>query len=728
MGVGRLGALVLLICLCAGAGTAAAAVPAPARLVARDAPAEPRLGIAESYVAPDAAWALGARWERVIFQWSQIQPSGPSDWSLPTEPSMGQLQADRSRGFDVTGLLINTPAWAQATPAQGVHSPPAGLGLPFDDPGNAWGRYCLAMAKQYKGVVSSWIIWNEPDVWDPQSPFYTWGGDAPTYYQLLKVASQAIKSVDPNAQIVVGGMTFYWDANAGKPQFLSQVLDAAVADPSAAAHNYYFDAVAAHVYTTATNAYWVPYDFTQILSRHGMHHPIWIDEMNVPPYDDPAASLASGAPNATLAQQAAFMVEAYAEARAANVARLEVYKLQDGVPQAGAPYGLIRNDGSQRPAYEALQTVVNELAAMPEARMRSGQHHIAVEFVSGAHRSTVVWNTSPQPYTIALCALGTSARAIDAQGNARPLQKSGPGPGFYQLPLTPATAHGIFDGRDLYYIGGDPLIVEQEGVPASATCAPAVPHDARYFAQTGYRIDNDAFWAYFQARGGLATFGYPVSRTFQLLGFTTQLFQRQAMQLAPDGSVRLLNLLDPGLLPYTQFNGSSFPAADPKMVAAAPAAGSPGYADAIVQFVRASAPDSFQNKPTNFFKTFQGTVSLAQAFPNGGGSPALLPLLNLEVWGAPTSPPTVDPTNSNFIYQRFQRGVMHFDAACSCTQGILFGDYLKEILLGKGMPPDLAGEAEHSPLLQQYDPDSPTWRMRPDALPSTDLTFAFEKG
>lgn len=35
--------------------------------------------------------------------------------------------------------------------------------------------------------------------------------------------------------------------------------------------------------------------------------------------------------------------------------------------------------------------------------------------------------------------------------------------------------------------------------------------DPRYFSQTGYRIDNDAFWNFFQGRGGVSTFGYPVA-------------------------------------------------------------------------------------------------------------------------------------------------------------------------------------------------------------------------
>src|SRR5579884_1112792 len=75
--------------------------------------------------------------------------------------------------------------------------------------------------------------------------------------------------------------------------------------------------------------------------------------------------------------------------------------------------------------------------------------------------------------------------------------------------------------------------------------------DPRYFSQTGYRIDNDKFWDYFQHRGGINTFGYPVSRTFQLLGHQVQIFQRRVLEIEPDGSVGQLNLLDNSLMPYT---------------------------------------------------------------------------------------------------------------------------------------------------------------------------------
>ena len=41
-----------------------------------------------------------------------------------------------------------------------------------------------------------------------------------------------------------------------------------------------------------------------------------------------------------------------------------------------------------------------------------------------------------------------------------------------------------------------------------------------------------------------------------------------------------------------------------------------------------------------------------------------------------------DPGNGGFIYQRFQRGIMHFDNATGVTRGILLADYFKGLVVG----------------------------------------------
>src|SRR5215831_18320621 len=218
--------------------------------------------------------------------------------------------------------------------------------------------------------------------------------------------------------------------------------------------------------------------------------------------------------------------------------------------------------------------------------------------------------------------------------------------------------------------------------PVPSPAASPAPNDARFFAQTGYRIAEDAFWNYFQARGGLRSFGYPVSNAFFLYGTKVQIFQRQIMQLRSDGGAQTMNILDDGLLPYTRMNGSTFPAPDPGVISQSPKPDDPDYLPKAMDFVRAVAPDSFDGQPVNFSKTFFSSVSAQDAYPNGvpAGGDALVQYFNLEIWGLPTSKPAHDPTNPDFIYQRFQRGIMHFDKGCSCTQGLLLADYVKALL------------------------------------------------
>ena len=286
------------------------------------------------------------------------------------------------------------------------------------------------------------------------------------------------------------------------------------------------------------------------------------------------------------------------------------------------------------------------------------------------------------------------------------------------LLLPPASAHaGSAPGLTAAALALDEH--DGSGVRQGAAGAPL------YFPETGFAIEEPQFVEYFIRRGRVPTFGFPISRAIRFQGLPTQFFQRIVIQLGPDGSVRPLNLLDPGLLPYTQINGSTFPAPNERLAALAPAPGQPGYAPEVLEFVRRNAPETFNGQPVRFFSTFNGTVSPDAAFGPGGGDANLLPLINLEIWGVPTSLPTQDPNNGGFIYQRFQRGIMHYDAACRCTQGLLLADYFKALLTGENLPVDLAAQASASPYLRQYAPDRPTGVRQPTALPGTDLTAAF---
>jgi len=259
---------------------------------------------------------------------------------------------------------------------------------------------------------------------------------------------------------------------------------------------------------------------------------------------------------------------------------------------------------------------------------------------------------------------------------------------------------------------GDPKITKR--ADPNAPKVPAITHDYRYFSETGYRVDDDAIWSYFVARGRVPVFGFPVSRTFVLLGCRVQIFQRQVAQSCAGRDVGLMNLLDPDVFPYDRVNGSELPPPDPGMKAETPSVASAGYAASIVDFIHGNTPDDFESLAVNFGRTFFGTSEN--------------PLIALEVWGAPISQPRRDPSNNNFVYQRFQRGVMHFDATTGRTQALLLADYLKAILRNRDLPADLAAAAKSSKFFAQYCPSKDHWVCRQDDLPATDLTFAFEPG
>jgi N-acetylmuramoyl-L-alanine amidase len=86
-----------------------------------------------------------------------------------------------------------------------------------------------------------------------------------------------------------------------------------------------------------------------------------------------------------------------------------------------------------------------------------------------------------------------------------------------------------------------------------------------------------------------------------------------------------------------------------------------------------------------------------------------------------------DPTNPSFIYQRFQRGIMHYDKGCGCTQGLLLADYVKALMTGKNLPGDLAEQAKTSKFMGQFKPAQPQSLARPNDLPGSDLSNGFRR-
>lgn len=238
--------------------------------------------------------------------------------------------------------------------------------------------------------------------------------------------------------------------------------------------------------------------------------------------------------------------------------------------------------------------------------------------------------------------------------------------------------------------------------------------ESRFFPETGFSVSDDGIWEYMQVRGGIESFGFPISETFVFRGFPVQIFQRHVIQNV-NGVVRPINLLDPSLLPLERLNGSTFPAYEPGLAAAAPPPDASNYGIAVFEHMDRVVPDVWEGEEVGFARYW-----FSSAPRNTDGFAALLAL---EVWGFPTSAPARDPNNGNFIYQRFQRGIMHYDATTGVTRGILLGSAFKSVLTGVDMPPDLARDMQNSPFLRLYDEDLYNALAREETNISPPITY-----
>jgi hypothetical protein len=96
-------------------------------------------------------------------------------------------------------------------------------------------------------------------------------------------------------------------------------------------------------------------------------------------------------------------------------------------------------------------------------------------------------------------------------------------------------------------------------------------------------------------------------------------------------------------------SGLTVPAADPVLQFVAPNVDQPNYQARLDVFLQATVPETWNGQPVGFLS----------ALSDAGG---------VDVMGLPTSEPKADPNNPSFVYQRFQNGVLFYNATEGSTQ------------------------------------------------------------
>jgi hypothetical protein len=437
-------------------------------LLATAAIPERRFGAIDTFDNPQAAAQLGAGWTRVRFPWADMQPSDSGQWNTSFFTDE-QLHRELAAGREVAGLIVNTPPWAlQDGSVPGV---PSGLYLREDDPNNLWATFVRRLVGQYAGRIDHWIIWNEPDIWEPSYPGRTWGGDEKDFLQLLRVAYNVIKQTNPNAVVHLSAFTYYWDVNYGRTPFFKRLLDEMQKDRAAAEHNFYFDVASANLYFRTDNIYDLIAWHHQQMREHGFDKPIWLTETNAAPSTDPAWPVPNPTFSITLDEQAHFIIQSMAMALAAGANRVAIYKLADVPADRAAnpePFGLVREDGSRRPAFSAFQVGASYLAGFTEASLteRNELYTIVTVKRGEAGWTTVAWTRQPSPQKINVPAHAPTATLIDWNGRKQTITARD---GKYEIEIAGATCTGGC------LIGGAPRLIVEGSIGAAKIDAPSNP-------------------------------------------------------------------------------------------------------------------------------------------------------------------------------------------------------------------------------------------------------------
>lgn len=423
-----------------------------------------RFGVIESYENPGAASALGVGWTRVKFHWAATQSGGPGTWT--PNVTEAQINNEIAAGRTVVGLLIGVPDWAWE------NGLPRGLHLPHNDPGNTWGTYVREAVTRYNGRINHWIIWNEPDIGDPNAPGFTWPGSVNDFFQLQRTAYLVAKEVNPNATIHLPAFTHFWD-----PNYIYNFLDVVVADPSAPGNNYYFDAITAHLYFQPDTVFNIIQSFYGAVGSRGIPwKPVWLVETNAPPIDDPVWPVSNYTFVVSQQEQAAYIPQALASALAAGAQRIAIYKLQDTEGDVAAnpePFGLLRMDGSRRPAYSTYQIGIQYLAGMQGVKRTRWDAVGQIQLEQAGKTTTVLFSRLPAPQQATVEATSSTAVLVDMWGSRQSISAQD---GVFTIEL-PGAICGQTAG-DYCMIGGATYYLVQAtdggGVPG-APGAPAPP-------------------------------------------------------------------------------------------------------------------------------------------------------------------------------------------------------------------------------------------------------------
>jgi polysaccharide biosynthesis protein PslG len=392
----QIGAALLIAVAWLAAGPGAAGGPGPARAAAAkgiiDCGLEASVAGSPERTAlvREARTDLGARWVRVIADWSRLEPTQGA-WDAASLAQLDSLVADlHGAGLRVLLTTCYVPRWA--SDSSFWDDPPPGVASGYrsfypirDDALDDYAGFAELLATRYAGRIDGLECWNEPNLWGYLYPQRV-AGDADfgarVYLRMLRAFARGVRRAPRGSGVrIVAGATAPVGLNdklRTSPQCFARFLRA----QGAAA---YFDVYSHHPYTPGGSLYAAPdqppndprttvtlYNLRTLL-RLFPRKPFFLSEYGY----NTDACLDFGGFAVSESVQASYLRRAYAYAgRYAQVRVLFWYLIGDAQPASGPSElgvytGLRRASGARKPAWYAYAGGAGANLCV-SARARSG--------------------------------------------------------------------------------------------------------------------------------------------------------------------------------------------------------------------------------------------------------------------------------------------------------------------------------------------------------------------
>jgi hypothetical protein len=351
---------------------------------------------------------MGVRWYRFWLPWSSIQTTPDSyEWRALDDI----VERASKHGLTLYVCLVGgTESWQSYEFVQRSPYPIMSHSCYMPRDLDQWETYVTALVKRYRGKISNYQVWNEPDARNGFFPFHT-----QHYVSVVRATYQAIKAVDPSATVGLGGFAGGFGAN-GIGMLTHTDKDAAwgLGEFWALHPQAYYDVMDCHFYSTdQPEQSWdsklgVALNLRRAMDANGDGaKPLWNSETSFLTGDPGKIGGWANVPLLSGKDQAARLVQMHIQSLAAGIAHTMWYSVRGDC-------GVVNSDFSPLPAYAAHAELARLLkGATYDGSLGLGPSGRGYDFKIGERHLSALWTTAGSlPLTVT-----RKATLIDIWGN-----------------------------------------------------------------------------------------------------------------------------------------------------------------------------------------------------------------------------------------------------------------------------------------------------------------------